>query len=193
MSLHQGLRGIRLWLVLCLAFWLAACATPSRIAGQGTAFDRVGRFAVNLQPMAQPPYAAQGGFSWRDDGRVLRLDLSSPLGGVLARIQVIPGQAVLERSDGSQTSAASADTLLAQVWGYPMPVTGLRYWIQGQATPGSPATAMQRDAQGRLTTLQQDGWEIRLSDYDDQGPGRVRLLRQDAQGQWRLQLIMDRP
>lgn len=193
MSPVPGLRRMRLCLALCLVFWLAACATPARIAGQGPAFDRVGRFAVNLQPVAQPPYAAQGGFSWRDDGRVLRLDLSSPLGGVLARIQVMPGQAVLERSDGSQESAANADTLLAQVWGHPMPVTGLRSWIQGRASPGSPALAVQHDAQGRLIALQQDGWEIRLSDYDAQGPGRVRLLRQDTQGQWRLQLIVDRP
>lgn len=182
----------RLLTVLCLTLWLAACATPARIAGQGQAFDRVGRFAVNLQPVAQAPYAAQGGFSWRDDGEALRLDLSNPLGSVLARIQVVPGHAVLERADGSQESAAGPDALLAQVWGHPMPVDGLRHWIQGRIRTGVPVSAVRRDAQGRLIALQQDGWEIRLSDYDKQGPGRVRLLRQDEQGQWRLQLIMDR-
>ncbi|MFT0533619.1 lipoprotein insertase outer membrane protein LolB [Castellaniella hirudinis] len=180
------------WCVaLGLAVWLAGCATPARIAGQGSAFERVGRFAVNLQPVAQPSYAAQGGFSWRDDGQVLRLDLSTPLGSVLARLRVAPGQAILVRNDGSRESAPSPDQLLAQVWGHPMPVAGLRYWVQGRAAPGLPATDLRRDAQGRLMVLRQDGWEIRLSDYDDQGPGRVRLSRQDAQGQWRLQLIVD--
>ncbi|MGB6008136.1 outer membrane lipoprotein LolB [Castellaniella sp.] len=178
---------------LGLLLALAACATPTRIGGQGPAFERVGRFAVNLQPLAQPPYAAQGGFSWRDDGRALRLDLSNPLGSVLARIRVEPGVSVLERADGSRESAPSPDALLTQVWGHPMPVAGLRYWIRGQAEPGGVVSGIQRDERGRPTALRQDGWDVRLSDYDEQGPLRVRLSRQDDQGQWRLQLIMDRP
>jgi outer membrane lipoprotein LolB len=182
----------RLLAGLGLALMLAACATPSRIGGQGPAFERVGRFAVNLQPLAQQPYAAQGGFSWRDDGRALRLDLSNPLGSVLARIRVEAGVSVLERADGSRESAASPDALLTQVWGHPMPVAGLRHWIHGQAEPGREPDAAQRDGQGRLTAFQQDGWDVRLSDYDDRGPLRVRLSRQDDQGQWRLQLVMDR-
>ena len=52
---------------------------------------------MNLQPAGAAPYAAQGGFSWRDDDRVLRLDLVSPLGSVLARIRVEPGLSMLER------------------------------------------------------------------------------------------------
>jgi outer membrane lipoprotein LolB len=180
-----------LW-VLALAALLTACATPARIGGPGAAFERVGRFAVNLQPVAQAPYAAQGGFSWRDDGHILRLDLSSPLGSTLARIQVRPGQAVLERADGSQDEASSPDALLALVWGHAMPVSGLRSWIRGLAAPGHPAAAEQRDGQGRLTALRQDGWDVQLADYDAQGPRRIRLQRQDQDGQWRLQLVVDR-
>ncbi|WP_323016909.1 lipoprotein insertase outer membrane protein LolB [Castellaniella sp.] len=184
----------RLLTMLGLAVLLAACAAPARIGGQGPAFERVGRFAVNLQPVAQPPYAAQGGFSWRDDGRTLQLDLSNPLGSVLARIRVDAGVSVLERADGSRESAPSPDALLAQVWGHPMPVAGLRYWVRGQLEPGQAASGVQHDEQGRLTALQQHGWDVRLSAYDDdQGPLRVRLSRQDDQGQWRLQLVMDRP
>lgn len=186
------MRAGRLLAGLGLVLVLTACATPTRIGGQGQAFERVGRFAVNLQPVAQPPYAAQGGFSWRDDGRALRLDLSNPLGSVLARIRVEPGVSVLERADGSRESAPSPDALLTRIWGHPMPVEGLRYWIRGQAEPGRAAVDVQRDEQGRLTALRQDGWDARLSDYDDQGPLRVRLSRRDDQGQWRLQLIMDR-
>ncbi len=184
----------RLWriaLALVLAGLLAACATPARIAGQGAAFERVGRFAVNLQPFAQEPHAAQGGFSWRDDGQTLRLDLSNPLGSVLARIQVSDGLSMLERADGSREQATSPDALLALVWGHPMPVAGLRYWIRGRAAPGHAVSDETRDPRGRLTALDQDGWQVRLSDYDAQGPRRVRLSRRDAQGQWRLQLIVD--
>lgn len=180
------------WLTLALAGLLAACATPQRIGGQGPAFERQGRFAVNLQPVGAAPYAAQGGFSWRDDDRVLRLDLVSPLGSVLARIRVESGLSVLERADGSRESAPTPDDLLALIWGHSMPVSGLRHWMRGEVAPGLVVNA-QRDDQDRLTSLHQDGWDVTLSAYDDQGPGRVRLSRLDEQGQWRLQLIVDRP
>lgn len=186
---------VRFWRLVCvslLAAGLAACAAPARIAGQGPAFERMGRFAVNLQPVAQAPYAAQGGFSWRDDGRTLRLDLSTPLGSVLARIQVSPGSAVLERADGSHEAATSPDDLLELIWGHPMPVAGLRYWMRGTADPGQPTQDAQRDEQGRLTQFRQNGWDVRLSSYDAEGPQRIRLFRQDAQGEWRLQFIVDR-
>lgn len=182
---------VRRALILLLACLVAACTTPARIGGQGTAFERVGRFAVNLQPVAEAPYAAQGGFSWRDDGRTLRLDLSTPLGSVLARILVQPGLSLLERADGSRESAADPDSLLALVWGHAMPVSGLRAWVRGQPLKGHPVQSATHDAQGRLTHLQQDGWQVDLSDYDARGPRRVRLLRMDAQGQWRLQLVVD--
>lgn len=180
------------WLTLMLTGLLAACATPARIGGQGAAFERQGRFAVNLQPLGAAPYAAQGGFSWRDDGQVLRLDLVSPMGSILAQIRVEPGRSTLERSDGSRDTAATPDALLALVWGRAMPVSGLRYWIRGLSAPGLVVDA-RHDDQDRLASLRQDGWEVRLSDYDDQGPGRVRLSRRDDQGQWRLQWIVDRP
>ncbi|MGB6155795.1 outer membrane lipoprotein LolB [Castellaniella sp.] len=192
MTLFSFWRALRGALALGFVMWLAGCATPAHIQGTGSAFDRIGRFAVNLQPVAQSPYAAQGGFSWRDSRDTLQLDLSNPLGSVLARIHVTPQRAVLQRADGSSESAPSPDALLTQVWGHPMPVSGLRSWIQGRTTPNHPVQQVQRDPQGRLQAFQQDGWQVQLSDYDAQGPLRVRLSRHDDQGQWRLQLVMGR-
>lgn len=176
--------------MLAVAGALAACATPQRIGGEGAAFERVGRFAVNLQPVARAPYAAQGGFSWRDDGQTLQLDLTSPLGSTVARIRVAPAAAVLERADGTRESARDPDALLALVWGHPMPVSGLRSWIRGRVDPHGRAAEIKRDAQDRLTGFRQDGWQVGLSDYDEEGPQRIRLLRHDADGQWRLQLVV---
>lgn len=184
-------RFLQVLLSLLLITLLAACAAPGRIGGEGDAFERTGRFAVNLQAFGKAPEAIQGGFSWRDDGHVLRLDLSNPLGSVLARIQVRPGRSILERADGSRDMAPGPDALLAQVWGHPMPVGGLRYWIRGVAAPGA-ADQLEHDPQGRLLSLHQDGWHVRLSGHDAQGPLRLRLSRIDEHGQWRLQLVIDR-
>lgn len=171
---------------------LAACATPQRIGGTGAAFERVGRFAVTVRAVNAPPQAAQGGFSWRDTGERLRLDLVSPVGNVLAQIQVSPDSAVLVRSNGERETASDPDTLLAQVWGHAVPVAGLRAWIRGLAQPGRAPAALHRDPQGRIISLDQDGWQVSLSDYDTLGPMRVRLSRDDAQGEVRVQLIVNR-
>src|SRR5690606_40590682 len=69
-----------------LALALAGCAGPARIVGDGTAFERTGRFAVNVTEAGGAQEAVQGGFAWRDTGRLLRLDLVNPLGTTLARI-----------------------------------------------------------------------------------------------------------
>lgn len=182
------LRTLALWMSVLL---LASCATPTRIGGTGPAFERAGRFAVSVTPVNGPVQAAQGNFAWRDTGSLLRLDLLSPMGAVLARILVEPGQAVLERANGEREYAANADALLAEIWGEAVPVAGLRAWIQGQPWAGSPVDSVQRDDQGRVSRLIQDGWTVRLSDYDVQGPGRLRLAREQAGRRLSLQLIAD--
>lgn len=182
------IRGLGL---LGLLLLLASCATPGRIGGSGPAFERAGRFAVNLQPAHGAPQAVQGGYAWRDDGQRLLLDLSTPLGNVLARVDVQPGMASLQQSNGQHDVAQSPDGLVALVWGHPMPVSGLRDWFQGRTLAGAPVSDLTEDAQGRPQSFVQQGWQVRLQDWDAQGPRRVRLLRQDDQGRWQLQLIVD--
>lgn len=111
---------------------LAGCAGPARIGGDGAAFERTGRFAVNVTDAGTAPEAVQGGFAWRDTGRVLRIDLVNPVGSTLARIMVEPSGAVLEHADGSIETAADADALLAKVMGTALPVANLRDWLQGR-------------------------------------------------------------
>ena len=169
---------------------LAACAGPTRIAGDGEAFERTGRFAVNVTDPGSPTEAVQGGFAWRDSGRVLRLDLVNPLGSTLARIVVDPSRAVLEHADGSTEVAKDADALLAEVMGTALPVANLRDWLQGRTGSG-PVSDLQNDAQGRPESFTQQGWQLRLSRYDAQGPGLLRLDRRDGSRKISVRLAID--
>lgn len=169
---------------------LAGCAGPARIPGDGQAFERTGRFAVNVTEPGVAPEAVQGGFAWRDGGRVLRLDLTNPLGSTLARITVQPSGAVLEHSDGSIETAADADALLSQVVGVAMPVANLRHWLQGRTGAGK-VEALQQDSQGRPESFTQEGWRLRLSRYDALGPGLLRLDRRDGGRQISVRLAID--
>src|SRR3546814_9254470 len=67
-----------------------------------------------------------------DTGNALTLDLTNPLGNTLARVSVLPGLATLTRSNGEREQAAHPDALVEQVLGSPMPVAGLRDWLQGR-------------------------------------------------------------
>lgn len=180
-----GLLGVAL-----LAVVLAGCAGPARIAGEGAAFERTGRFAVNVTEAGGAADAVQGGFAWRDTGQRLRLDLVNPLGSTLARIVVEPSGAVLEHADGSTESASDADALLARVLGTALPVANLRDWLRGRTGAGG-TTHMQRDEQGRPETFSQDGWQLRLSRYDALGPGLLRLERRDGARRISVRLAID--
>ena len=169
---------------------LVGCATPGMLVGDGTAFERTGRFAVNVTEPGRAPEAVQGGFAWHDTGRVLRLDLANPLGSTLARVRVDDAGAVLERADGSTEQAPDADALLEQVIGAALPVSNLRHWLQGRTGAGT-VDALQRDAQGRPQSFAQGGWQLQLSRYDKVGPGLLRLDRRDGSRHISVRLVVD--
>lgn len=159
---------------------VAGCAAPGHIgSGNGPDFERVGRFSVSVHEPDGKQDAVQGGFAWLDTGERLTLDLTNPLGNTLARVTVSDSHALLRRSDGSQEYADSADALVQQVLGSPVPVQGLRDWLRGK-TGRANAAQLQADAQGRVTSFVQQGWRVQLSRYDNIGPTLLQLGRTDA-------------
>ncbi|WP_442593174.1 lipoprotein insertase outer membrane protein LolB [Parapusillimonas sp. JC17] len=171
---------------------LGACATPQRIGGaaDGDTFQRAGRFALTVNHAGGGQEAVQGGFAWHDTGRVLTLDLANPLGSTLARVTVEPGLATLVRSNGEREQATNPDELVEKVLGSPMPVSGLRQWLQGRGGQGGMGSA-QKDGEGRLASFAQDGWQVQLSRYDALGPQLLQLRRNDAQRRISVRLVVD--
>ena len=179
---------------------LAACArTPLQAVPEADweqrrqALDAImdweldGRIAIT-----GPEESFNASLSWRQRRNRYEIRMRGPLG---------QGGLVLKRddrqvylSDGEhEMTAADAETLLRKL-GLGLPLGGLRYWIRGLPQPGIPSS-MIRDAQARLTSLQQAGWKIRFLRYKAhhgldlpakvflQGHGyKVRVLVHD----WRL-------
>lgn len=171
-------------IALVFAAVLAGCAAPPAVAPvdeaamQAGALARSGRFALRVDEFSGRQEAVQGGFAWRDDGSALVLDLTSPVGATLARIDVAPnGVAALTEANGTVTRAPTADALVAHVLGSPMPVGGLRYWLRGDRPPAPALTVLERDGQGRLQAFEQAGWRVRITAYDDIGPVRLEMQR----------------
>ena len=171
---------------------LAACATPPKpVSGvAGASFDRSGRFALSVSYSDGRQEAVQGGFSWHDTGTILLLDLANPLGNTLARVQVEPGSATLTRSDGSTEQARHPDALVEQVLGSPIPVSGLRDWLQGDTGSAQPPD-LQTGPDGKPASFTQDGWRVQLSRYDALGPNLLQLNRNDANRSISMRLVVD--
>jgi len=182
-----------------LALVLAGCATPQRITqgssalgtdSQRAAFERTGRFALNVAYSNGQRDALQGGFAWLDTGQRLVLDLANPMGSTLARIEVTAGSAVVTRSDGSTEEAANADALVEKVLGSPLPVSGLRDWLRGRVGSGQ-AQNLEKDEQGNVAGFVQDGWRVRLSRYDAQGPALLQMNRNDSSRSISARMVID--
>ena len=123
--------------------------------------------------------------SWQQTGDAFRIELSGPLGQGAIRLHSDGRTVRLEAANGMRDQAVNADLLLARHTGWHLPVSGLRYWVRGLAVPARPAHWI-RAAGGRPERLQQDGWDIRYTDFQDrpgQGslPRRVELERDGLQ------------
>ncbi|MBO1113898.1 lipoprotein insertase outer membrane protein LolB [Bordetella petrii] len=192
---RRAARRLRGGLAAGLCALLAACASvPDAPSGTAEgAFSRGGRFAITMTETSGQQQAVQGGFTWRDDGRRYQLDLTNPLGSTEARVEGGPGHATLTKADGTVLQASSPDALVEEALGSPVPVSGLRDWLRGQVADDAPAGKLQRDGQGRPVSFEQDGWQARLSRYDDLGPGLLVLQRTEPGRRIVVRLAVSQP
>jgi len=155
---------------------LAGCATtstvptgPASTATVGAYRETValtGRLAVTYMKDNQPQ-SINGNFTWNQQPGRVEVSLASPLGQTLANIVVTPQAATLTQAGKPPREASDIDALTAQALGWPLPVAGLRDWLQGYAT----------DAQGKRfaaspahdTVVTQDGWRLRFVAWQEAG------------------------
>lgn len=118
-----------------------------------------GKIAVNT---AQD--AGSATLQWSQQQNRYRISLFGPLGANHLSLYGQPNHVVLIASNGKRYTAGSPEQLLAQQWGFHVPVSNLVYWIRGLPVPSIPYQS-QLDPYNRLATLHQAGWVIHFSDY----------------------------
>ena len=96
----------------------------------------------------------------------------------------------LVNARGERLDSEAARTELRTRLGFDAPLASLRYWILGVPDPSSPAVEVV-DVERRLTSLQQNDWQIDYADYvvvkGEWLPGRMTLHRAEV----RVRLIVD--
>jgi outer membrane lipoprotein LolB len=173
---------------LATAALLAACAPVALERGTEVgasaavqaSFDITGRLSAR-----HADDALTANFHWRHANGRDELDLASPLGQAVASLSGEAGNVSLQTADGRLATASDWSTLTAQRLGWPLPVAGLTFWIQGVPRPGSRAD-IETGGDGRVSVLRQDGWMIVYQAFTqvqagDWRPARMTLSYPDVE------------
>ncbi|MFZ6773129.1 lipoprotein insertase outer membrane protein LolB [Undibacterium sp. SXout7W] len=149
-----------------------------------------GRIAVNYQ-LNDQERNLPGSFEWEQYQDHLRISLYSPLGQTLALITEDKNGATLTQEGRQPAFASDLDQLLSDTLGWPLPVAGLRHWLQGYLR--------QHDGQlqGLITgdqTLTTEGWKLRYASWYNAPdfPKRLDLQRHTNEaGNVSIRIVID--
>lgn len=157
------------WAAVLLAAALAGCAaTPAAMP------DRLytGRFSA-IATQGDRRESVSGRFSVEVRGDRRRVDLATPVGTTVARIEIGPEGASASGPGMQEARGSDADALAEELLGWRLPVSGLSDWIDGRPVPSRPAR-VERDG-GRPVLIEQDGWTVRIAETFA-GSDRPRLI-----------------
>lgn len=146
---------------------LAACASAPPPSMRTTADAADTPFSIAGRISARRGDAGvAGAFTWTHDAAHDAIDLSTPLGQTLAKLEGGANGVEVRLPDGRTQTAATWRELTERAFGVTIPVDGLSAWVRGVPRAAEPFT-IERDARGRTTLLRQQGWEVVYAYADD--------------------------
>lgn len=172
------------WIVAAWIACLAGCSSlPNVLSGEApnSGFEIQGRASIR-----HGEEAFTANVQWRHQPAGDDLLITNSIGQGVARIERNGDEVTLETADARRFQARDAESLTGQVLGWRLPLSGLADWVRGRAAPGRIAQT-DRDAEGRLTLLEQDDWRIEYQEYREGRPARMRLSRPNLE----IRLIVD--
>ncbi len=126
---------------------------------------------------------------WQQQGTAAVIGLRGPLGSSALKVMITGETLSLDDGRGGVLEGEEAEQLLVSRLGTALPVSQLRFWVLGLAAPGELAQQTIA-ANGRLTTLEQDGWQMRYDLYRASGPFVLPARMELASGDVRVRLVI---
>ncbi|PCI60310.1 MAG: outer membrane lipoprotein LolB [Methylophilaceae bacterium] len=123
-------------------------------------FSLRGRLGVIAKPKN---FSAR--LTWQHTQETDSIDVYSPLGGKVAHIAKTPDSITLTDNNKKNTVARDAETLTEKTLGFKLPLSGLSHWALGRPVDKGLVNAVTWDENGRISTLQQNGWLIQYKNY----------------------------
>ena len=176
MSMPRGMRACAA--AATMAAILAAC-TPALTERPQAKSPIVVRPAFELTGRLSARHgndALAAGFHWTHERGRDELDLSNPLGQTIARLSGDAAGVRLQSSEGRIETASDWESLTTRALGWPLPVEGLAFWIQGVPREGAPAT-VEAGTDGMPVSLRQDGWNVGYQAFERGADGVSRPKR----------------
>lgn len=150
-------------------------------------FSLNGRIGVITNPKN---YSAR--LAWQHNAENDFVDVFSPLGGKVANIVKTPDQVTLTDNKDKVVIAKDTEALTKETLGFELPLSGLSHWSLGKPSNEGIVNAVTWDENGRINSLQQNGWNIHYKDYAAYGeyflPNKV-VLKND---QITIKLVVDK-
>jgi outer membrane lipoprotein LolB len=165
-----------------LLLLLTGCATAPVVVQRPAQADAP--FAFNGRiAFKQGDKRDNAGVRWVHSSREDEILLLAPLGQTMARIHRDAQEVTLDAS-GKHYTDHDMESLMQQVLGWNLPLSGLCYWVTALPVPGDEFS-IERDANGQVSALHQQGWEIGYTRYaaamPDALPLRLNLKREGVE------------
>jgi outer membrane lipoprotein LolB len=151
---------------------LASCATTNfstaPVAAYRDTIDLNGTIGVSYQKDDGLPERVNGRYTWTQHPGRVEVSVFDPFGQTVAEISVTPDAATLTQPKREPRTAKDIDTLTRQALGWPLPVAGLRDWLQGYAVDAQGKRFAASPANNNVFT--RDGWRLRFAEWQNK-PG----------------------
>lgn len=129
-------------------------------AGKRTSFTATGRIGITA-----PKEGFSAGFNWKQNPHHYQIRLAGPADAGAVEIEGTPSGVTLTQSNGQQFVASSPEQLIQKVMKVSIPVSGLRYWLQGLPAPDAKMSHLTTNNYGHILQMNQHGWHIEYAEY----------------------------
>jgi len=147
-------------LALPLAALLSACASLPAGTRPTAGETLAGRLALRVDAIGdEQPRSVVAAFELQGAPEAGRLNLSTPMGTVMAQARWEPGRVVLVTPQG-ETPYPSLEALTRDVLGESLPVAAMFDWLHGRPWPGAAHVA-------NPPGFRQLGWAVDLARFAD--------------------------
>lgn len=122
-----------------------------------------------------PEVSEQATMIWQYRDQANKVRLFGPLGAGAVEVEFDAFGVQLSDNKGVIYTGDSAEQLLYEIVGWPIPVEALSHWLFVLPQPGAPFRYQLNDAD-QVSLIEQLGWQISYADYRDYGMENEPLL-----------------
>ena len=110
---------------------------------------------------------------WKQQSENYQIKLRDFIGRTIAIIDGTPSGVVAKTSKGERYQGDDAEALINELFAINLPVTGMRYWLQGVPMPNETIDHVELDDNGLAKNLNQQGWAISYPQYVQNQPYKM--------------------